>query len=113
MIPLIDEAPENAIVYEPREALVSAIIGMASRASMEPVVAYDYDLLVEAFRKLNDWSDEEAKEWIEFNVTGGYLGPHTPIVIERFSNVDLATSVPEGSVSGPPGSESAGQAQEQ
>jgi len=33
-----------------------------------------------------DW--DEAREYIEFNIEGGYVGPHTPIVMWEPENED-------------------------
>ena len=56
-----------------------AIIGHAGRCGMDSVVVYDYDKLIECFMK-QGMTDEEAVEWIDYNVTGGYIGEKTPLV---------------------------------
>ena len=51
---------------------------------MDNVVVYDYDKLIECFMK-QGMTDEEAVEWIDYNVTGGYIGEKTPLVFHDMS----------------------------
>ena len=57
----------------------SALVGVGSRCGMENVAIYDLDLLQASFMEQNDWTEEEAQEWIDFNVLGAYLGERTPL----------------------------------
>ena len=66
----------EAIIYEPK-ALDQAIIGMSHCSK----VVYSYSKLVEVFMEMNDWDDETAVDWIQYNITGGYLGEYTPIIV--------------------------------
>jgi hypothetical protein len=72
-----------------------AIIGMAGRMSMEPVVAYDIDkiidILMNQFESSNiEIEDEDfdqkiyemAYEYFEYNILNAWLGEHTPIFIK-------------------------------
>ena len=54
-----------------------AIIGMAERINLGPVVAYDVDKMIEILMK--DMTDEDAFEYFYFNVSGAYVGEKTPI----------------------------------
>jgi hypothetical protein len=62
-----------------REYLDHAIIGTASRCGMEPVLVYDYEKLVAAFVAMG-MEEDEAAEWISFNIEGAYVGPETPLI---------------------------------
>lgn len=57
-----------------------AVIGICERAGSEPVVAYDYqkciDILID-----QGMSEEEAREYFEFNCVGAYVGEKTPAII--------------------------------
>lgn len=55
----------------------AAILGITE--ACEPVVVYDWDRCVELLRK--DMSEEDALEYMSFNVTGAYVGPRTPLFI--------------------------------
>ena len=57
-----------------------AIIGIAKDYSH---VAYSYDKLVEKFAVENDWSYDEAIEWVDYNVIRAlpYYGEKAPVVL--------------------------------
>ena len=56
-----------------------AIIGVAERIGMEPVVAYDTNKIIEILSR--DMTEDEAVEYFEFNVLGAYVGERTPVFI--------------------------------
>ena len=56
-----------------------AIIGVAERIGMEPVVAYDVNKIIEILAR--DMTEDEAVEFFEFNILGAYMGERTPVFI--------------------------------
>ena len=56
-----------------------AIIGVAERIGMEPVVAYDTNKIIEILSR--EMTEDEAVEFFEFNILGAYMGERTPIYI--------------------------------
>ena len=45
---------------------------------------YEYELLVDSFSKeFEDAEDpqQDAMEWIDYNVLGAYVGIHTPFIV--------------------------------
>ena len=56
-----------------------AIIGIAERIGMEPVVAYDINKIIEILAR--DMPKEDAFEYFEFNILGAYMGERTPVFI--------------------------------
>ena len=56
-----------------------AIIGVAERIGMEPVVAYDTNKIIEILSR--EMTEDEAVEYFEFNILGAYMGERTPIYI--------------------------------
>lgn len=50
---------------ENRESYFPAIIAVSRDRKR---VAYNYDKLAECFMQLNDWTIDEAVEWIDYNV---------------------------------------------
>lgn len=64
-----------------REAFYPAIIGLAKDNSH---VAYSREKLISCFMKVNDWSWEEAEEWIEYNIERAlpYWGEGAPVLLE-------------------------------
>jgi hypothetical protein len=45
------------------------------------VLVYDAEEIREILMKRDGMSSEEAREFIEFNIEGGYLGLHTPVLV--------------------------------
>lgn len=71
-----------------RKAYYPAIIGLARDNSH---VVYSYDKLVKCFMKVNNWSWEEAVEWVDYNVerTLPYYGESAPkILMNKFIHED-------------------------
>lgn len=60
--------------------LEGAFIGVGRQAHND-VAVYDYYKCVEILMKKHKWTDEEAIEWMEYNVVGAYVGEKTPIFI--------------------------------
>jgi hypothetical protein len=66
-----------------------AIIGMAERINLGPVVAYDVDKIIEILAKdMDSELDEDTKtsmayEYFEFNILGAWVGDNTPIFINK------------------------------
>ena len=56
-----------------------AIIGVAERIGMEPVVAYDVNKIIEILAR--DMPEDEAVEYFEFNILGAYMGERTPVFV--------------------------------
>ena len=77
-----------------------AIIGMAERINLGPVVAYDVEKIIEILMKdmevedddLEDGQSEEdvkrvmAYDYFYFNVQGAWMGEFTPIFITKKEN---------------------------
>jgi hypothetical protein len=62
----------------------SAIIGACfcwdGQSKVERFV-YSGEKLVENFIENDGMSEEEALEWVEYNIEGAYWGPATPIIV--------------------------------
>jgi hypothetical protein len=76
---------EDLIFFDPAETFDDAILGVARRIGMDPVVVYDQGKVLGNLEHemLGDSEDPEtdALEHFEYNVAGGYLGERTPIFI--------------------------------
>ena len=72
-----EEMEEEIIIYDEYE---DAIIGLADRFGMDTSVAYDYDKVIKIL--MEDMSYEEAVEYFDFNVIGGWVGDSTPVFIK-------------------------------
>ena len=61
------------------------IIGVGRRCGKPDVLVYSHAMLVASFVR-QGMTETEAYEWVEFNITGAWLGDKTPIVI--YPNAD-------------------------
>ena len=62
-----------------------AIIGPAmiwrESGLMAEILVYDAEKIRETLMKRDGMSHDEAREYIEFNIEGAYMGPDTPILV--------------------------------
>ncbi|MEN6290514.1 MAG: hypothetical protein ABFD07_00655, partial [Methanobacterium sp.] len=59
-----------------------AIIGMAERINLGPVVAYDVDKMIDIMIKRDGMTYEEAIEYFDYNILGAWMGENTPVYIQ-------------------------------
>ena len=66
------------------DGLDDAILGQASvwngNEKIE-VLVYDADLMIKVFVDRDGMSEEEANEYILFNIEGAYIGEDTPVLV--------------------------------
>jgi hypothetical protein len=74
----VAQVNEEAIMLGNDDSFASAILGMTSGGC----VAYDIDKLVACFMEINDWSEEDATEWVGFNCVGAHFGDYDPIYVQ-------------------------------
>ena len=58
-----------------------AILGICERACSSAVVAYDRDKCIEILVERDGMTYEDAVEYFEFNVVGGWVGDNTPVFL--------------------------------
>ena len=68
---IIEHNPE-AILWD---GLDSCIVGM----STDGRAIYSLDSLVEHFQVYEEMSEEDAVEYVDYNIVGAYVGEYTPI----------------------------------
>ena len=73
----------------PRESLIlladgfeQAFVGIGRQFNTMFSV-YDYDKCIEILMSRDGLTEEEAEEHMSFNVTGAYVGEHTPVFLSR------------------------------
>ena len=59
------------------DGLEAAFIGVSCGFGPNKAI-YDWDKCVEVFMNRDGMTYEEAVEWIDYNVTGAYVGEQTP-----------------------------------
>ena len=72
----------DELLFIDPEKFDKCIIGIASRCGMQTSVVYDREELIKAYMD-EGMSEEEALEYIAFNVEGAYVGETTPLIMER------------------------------
>ena len=75
---LREEPPEDAIVFD-NMSYDGSIIGVTT----DDRVVYDYNKMIEELMQDEEWSYEDAVEWIEYNTIRAlpYAGPNGPIIM--------------------------------
>tara|TARA_Y100000361_G_C10932738_1_gene224736 strand:- start:206 stop:535 length:330 start_codon:yes stop_codon:yes gene_type:complete len=65
------------------DGLEDAIIGVGSRINMPDVLIYSYNKCIKIFMERDGMTHKEAVEWMDYNVTGAWLGETTPIFVHE------------------------------
>jgi len=61
-----------------------ALVGVAEQGGMRKVLAvYDKTKCIEILMNRDNWSEEDANEFFDYNVIGAYMGDYTPIFMEK------------------------------
>ena len=73
----------NYSPVEPLEAdgLADALIGTGRQFTQELMV-YSVKKVLEILMTRDGMSDDDAREFFEFNIVGAYVGPGTPVFVE-------------------------------
>lgn len=61
-----------------------AIIGLAERINLGPVVAYSVEKMLEILQNRDGMTYEEAVEYFDYNIMGSWVGENTPIYITNY-----------------------------
>ena len=79
---LADRYGDDILLLDPPEMFDECLLGVAERCGMEPVAVYSRARIVERFL-LDGMTRDEAEEYIDFNVTGAYVGERTPLILDE------------------------------
>jgi hypothetical protein len=66
-----------------------AFMGLTSEWSGAMRSVYDYDRCVRILMRRDGMSEEDAIEYMEFNVVGSYVGKATPLFVRRMKIEEL------------------------
>jgi hypothetical protein len=86
VVAFLEELTDGAIVYDGFE---DAFIGFAERCSSPGVAIYSYERMIQVLMGRDGMTYDEAVEYIDFNVIGGWVGERTPYVMTGFNNFGL------------------------
>lgn len=78
----ISEINPDALVCD---GFDDAIIGIAERINLGPVVAYSVEKIISIMIDRDGMTYEEALEFYEYNILGAWFGEFTPIFITTIS----------------------------
>lgn len=77
--------PEEIAEINPKALLCDgfddAIIGIAERINLGPVVAYSVEKIINIMMTRDEMSYEDAYEYFDYNIRGAWVGEYTPIFI--------------------------------
>lgn len=75
---LMESLEENECLLA--DGFDSALIGITE--GINPVAVYDINRMIECLIRKEEMTPEDAREYIEFNVVGAYVGEKTPIYVD-------------------------------
>jgi hypothetical protein len=73
------EVVDGAIVFDDCE---DAIVGYGTRPGQDPLIVYDYDLLLD-IQMRGGLDLQDAIEYVDYNIVGLWAGDRTPIILYR------------------------------
>lgn len=71
----------------------NALLGATKTHDGSSVLIYDEAIVLQNL--MEDMDFQEAKDFFEFNILGSYVGPNTPIFLNRFTAKELFDLVKE------------------
>ena len=78
----LEEYGEETLFMEPRSEYDECIIGIGARFHDGPLVIYSFERIMAVLMK-NGMDEEDAQEWFDVNIIGGWNGPGTPIYVNE------------------------------
>ena len=79
----VAEYNEEALLADGFE---DAFIGIAERCSQPVLAVYDAERCIRILMERDGMNEGEAREFFDFNVTGAWMGPGTPLFLWRYEN---------------------------
>lgn len=80
----IEQHNEDALILD---GFDDAIVGIVEIFGKPSVVCYDKAQCIEIIQDFCGGSREEAEEYFEYNILGGYLGEATPVFLTRLDTI--------------------------
>lgn len=73
---------DEEVLFLDGDGFDRAIVGIVERFGGIRAVCYDYERVIRALKK-QGMTDEDAREYFEFNIIGAFVGDHTPVFLTR------------------------------
>lgn len=70
---------ESMITYDGFE---TAIVGTGIRCGFDDVLIYSFDKIVEVLVSRDGIEEDEAADFIDYNIVGAHLGAKTPVILK-------------------------------
>jgi hypothetical protein len=77
----IAEFNEELLMLEPAY-FDKAIVGVVTNVKNQ-AVCYDVNKIIKILMKEDKMTEEEAREYFEFNILGAWVGEYTPVYLEK------------------------------
>lgn len=78
---MLSEVNEEALVCDDLE---DALVGIGESYGKSPVAVYNVDKIIQIYMERDSMSEEEAREFFDYNVLGAYAGEHMPIFVTLY-----------------------------
>lgn len=75
---------ENDVTLLTADGFDDAIIGVIYTSDCNGHVVYDKEKMKQTLMTGDDMTEDEALEYLEYNVYGAYMGEHTPLYMDTF-----------------------------
>lgn len=81
---LAEENPEALLL----DGFEAAFVGVARRCGQPSLAVYDAELCIRVLMQRDGMTEDEAVEFFDFNTAGAWVGPNTPIILEKTAPVE-------------------------
>ncbi len=79
------------------DGLEDAFVGVCHRFNQPPIAVYDIEKIIAIYMYRDGMTEDEAREFFEFNVIGAWVGETTPAFIETIRLDELNSAIQEAS----------------
>lgn len=80
---LVEQTGDEELLFA--DGYDEAIIGYVHRCGEDPIVVYDAEKCIDLLVEDSGMDRDEAEEFFDFNVVGGWVGKRTPAFLVRRS----------------------------
>ena len=80
---ILEQLEENYPETLKADGFDDAILGVVERCSQPTLICYDYRKCVEILMG-KGMDEDEAAEWMSFNVVGAWVGEYTPVFLSNW-----------------------------
>ena len=82
----LNDCNEEALVLPPEYS--PALVGVGHQFT-KSLAVYDSAKVIKVIMERDNVTEEEAKEFFEYNIQGAYVGEHTPLFLDTIDDIIL------------------------